>query len=74
MSENKDEDEQYERSCLCGRTDARIITFLGQLCFGLLSSGFYMYQLSVGGKDSQIYLPLLTATVATFLPNPSFKK
>lgn len=73
MEENKD-DEQYERSCLCGRTDARILTFLGQLSFGLLSSGFYIYQLSAGGKDSQIYLPLLTATVSTFLPAPSFKK
>jgi hypothetical protein len=70
--ENKDDD--HERSCLCGRTDARIITFLGQLCFGLISSGFYMYQLTAGAKDSQIYLPLLTATVCTFLPNPTFKK
>jgi hypothetical protein len=56
-----------------GITDARLLVFGMQVGFGILSCGFYMWQLSKGGSDS-IYLPLLTATIATFLPNPSFSK
>lgn len=72
-----EQEDTNTRSCMCagarGITDARLLVFGMQVGFGILSCGFYMYQLTKGGSDS-IYLPLLTATIATFLPNPSFKK
>ena len=61
------------RACLCGETDHRLVVFTTQIGFGLLSSCFFMYQIS-RGADSGVYLPLLTSILGYFMPSPSFRK
>jgi hypothetical protein len=65
--------DSHARACLCGETDHRLVVFTTQIAFGLLSSGFFMYQIS-RGADSGVYLPLLTSILGYFMPSPSFKK
>jgi hypothetical protein len=70
--ETKGEEHLY-RSCCGGSTDRRLLLYLSQLSFSLITVGFCIVKLSTNGETS-IYLPLLTSTCALWLPNPKFEK
>ena len=61
------------RACLCGQTDHRLVVYSTQVGFSLLACSFFMVQIATG-KDTGIYLPLLTSLLGVFVPTPSFKQ
>ena len=72
-SENKSDKNENTRTCLCGQTDHRLVVFSTQIAFGMIASGFFMYQIG-RGADSGVYLPLLTSILGEVMPSPSFEK
>ena len=73
MSNNTENKNENTRACVCGDTDHRLVVFSTQIAFGLLSSGFFMYQIG-SGADSGVYLPLLCSVLGYFMPSPFLQK
>lgn len=68
--------ENYWKSCCCGRTDKRILAYVTQVGFGVMTAGFCMYKLSsdISCSDEHVYVSLLSAIIGVFLPAPSLGK
>jgi hypothetical protein len=70
------EDNAY-KSCCCGGnriTDRRLLTFISQFSFSLITVMFCMYKLGSSSENSSVYLPILSGIISIWIPAPSLPR
>lgn len=60
--------------CSGGKIDSRLLTYLVQVSFALITLFFCMYKLSSQSNDDAVWVSILSAIIGNFMPNVAHYK
>lgn len=69
--DDKDGEDKYWRCCSGGIIDNRLLTYIIQVLFSVISLFFCMFKLTTGtvDEDDSVWISIMSAIIGNFMPN-----